>query len=174
MIEKIGCSSRIRLMTIDDLERVLCWRNSLDVRRFMFTQHEITLDEHIRWFNKVSKDPDKHLLIFEKDGVSQGFVNINELGGQVADWGFYTAPDSPKGTGFQLGQAALSYAFDILELHKVCGQALEFNERSVRFHLRIGFQQEGRLREHYYDGHEYHAVICFGLLRHEWQRNNEV
>ena len=162
--------SQIRPMVHADLERVLAWRNHPDVRRYMYTQHEITLDEHQRWFERTLPDPTKHLLIFEVNRQPLGFVNFNETGnGGIADWGFYAAPDAPKGSGRQLGHAALSHAFTDLKLHKVNGQALAYNERSIQFHQTLGFQQEGILREQNFDGESYHHVICFGLLGHEWQ-----
>jgi UDP-4-amino-4,6-dideoxy-N-acetyl-beta-L-altrosamine N-acetyltransferase len=155
-----------------DLERVLAWRNHPDVRRYMFTQHEITLDEHRLWFERTLQDPKKHLLIFEVNQQPQGFVNFNETGnGGIADWGFYVAPDAPRGSGQQLGCAALSHAFTQLNLHKVCGQALAYNERSIQFHHSLGFQQEGTLRDQHFDGQRYHHVICFGHLSHERQPN---
>ncbi|NML86970.1 UDP-4-amino-4,6-dideoxy-N-acetyl-beta-L-altrosamine N-acetyltransferase [Polaromonas sp.] len=155
-----------------DLERVLAWRNHPDVRRNMYTQHEITLDEHQRWFERTLPDPKKHLLIFEENHQPLGFVNFNEVGnGGLADWGFYAAPDAPKGSGRQLGRAALNHAFSQLKLHKVCGQALAYNHRSIQFHQSLGFQQEGNLRDQHFDGECYHHVICFGLLCHEWQPN---
>ena len=164
-------SQRIRIMEHDDLEQVLAWRNAPDVRRFMYTQHQISLTEHSRWFERASQDPKRKLLIFEQGGKAQGFINLHEIAaGGIADWGFYTAPDAPKGTGSQLGFAVLTYAFIQLGLHKLCGQVLAFNERSIQFHLRLGFQQEGVLREQHYDGEHYHAITCFGLLATEWKR----
>jgi len=156
-----------------DLERVLAWRNHPDVRRYMYTQHEITLDEHQRWFERSLPDPKKNLLIFEANHQPLGFVNFNETGsGGIAAWGFYAAPDAPKGSGRQLGRAALDHAFTQLKLHKVNGQALAYNERSIQFHQTLGFQQEGILRDQHFDGERYHHVICFGLLGHEWQPNS--
>ena len=170
MPESIPVSSQIRLMVHADLEQVLAWRNHPDVRRFMYTQHEITLDEHQRWFERSLPDPKKHLLIFEVDHLPLGFVNFNEVGnGGIANWGFYAAPDAPKGSGRQLGRAALDHAFAQLKLHRICGQALAYNEPSIRFHKSLGFHQEGILRDQHFDGERYHHVICFGLLCHEWQ-----
>lgn len=170
MAESTLVSSHIRLMVHADLERVLAWRNHADVRRYMYSQHEITLDEHQRWFERTLPDPKKHLLIFEANHLPLGFVNFNETGnGGIADWGFYVAPDAPKGSGRQLGCAALSHAFTQLKLHKICGQALAYNQRSILFHQSLGFQQEGTLRDQHFDGERYHHVICFGLLSHEWQ-----
>lgn len=160
----------IRAMTRSDLERVLSWRNHPDVRRYMYTQHEISLEEHQRWFEQNANNPSRHLLIFELAGVPLGFINFNRLNsGGVADWGFYVTPSAPKGSGRQLGHAALDYAFTELKLHKVCGQALAYNERSINFHRSLGFQQEGILRDQHFDGEQYQSVVCFGLLRPEWQ-----
>ncbi len=97
-----------------------------------------------------------------------GFVQFSGVApGGIADWGFYAAPEARKGSGSKLGVAALGFAFETLGLHKVCGQALDFNEASIRFHLRLGFQQEGVLREQKRIGGKYHDLICFGLLCHD-------
>lgn len=165
--------TRIRPMSREDLELVLDWRNHKDVRRHMYTQHEISREEHARWFDGASQDSSRHLLIFESNTIPLGFINIHESASRgVADWGFYAAPDAPKGTGHQLGRAALHYAFVEAALHKLCGQALAYNEPSIKFHLSQGFQQEGILRDQHFDGRNYHHVVCFGLLASEWQANN--
>lgn len=171
---KVTTQRRVRLMTKSDLEQVLGWRNHADVRRYMYTQHEISLAEHTRWFERVSQDPDRHLLVFEINGEPLGFVNFDQRSvGGVAQWGFYAAPDAPKGTGRQLGEAALEHAFSSLRLHKLCGQALMYNERSIKFHLSLGFKQEGVLREQHFDGQKYHDIVCFGLLAAEWHAKIE-
>jgi len=157
-------------MTETDLEQVLAWRNHLEVRRYMYTTHEIRLEEHRKWFVNASTNPAVELLIYEKDGEAQGFVNITRTRcPEVADWGFYLSPSVPKGSGRELGKQALNYAFAQLCLHKVCGQALGFNERSISFHKRLGFIEEGRLRDQHFDGSQFHDVVCFGLLNSEWK-----
>lgn len=163
-------TGHIRRMRESDLYQVLTWRNHPEIRRYMYTQHEIQLDEHHAWFLQASQNPRKHLLIYEENGVALGFINIGETGSLgVADWGFYATPDAPAGSGRRMGYAALYHAFVVLGLHKICGQALVYNERSIRFHQRLGFQQEGILRDQHHDGTHYHDVVCFGLLSGEWQ-----
>jgi UDP-4-amino-4,6-dideoxy-N-acetyl-beta-L-altrosamine N-acetyltransferase len=170
MLESTPVPSKVRPMIRADLALVLAWRNHLDVRRYMYTQHEITLAEHQRWFERCSPDPKKHPLIFEVNQQPLGFVNFSEaeIGG-IADWGFYVAPDAPKGSGRQLGRVALGYAFTELKLHKINGEALAYNQRSIQFHQALGFHEEGIRRDQHFDGEHYHHVICFGLLSHEWQ-----
>lgn len=162
----------IRSLTTDDLPLVLSWRNHSNVRQFMITQHEITLDEHSNWFEKCRQDPTRRLLIVEELGMSIGYVQFSGVAaGGAADWGFYACPDAPKGTGRKIGTTALNHAFNELKLHKVCGQALAFNNASIAFHERLGFVKEGVLRDqHRLDG-TYYDLICFGLLKHEWHHD---
>lgn len=160
---------KLRAMTADDLVAVLEWRNHESVRRFMYTQHEISFSEHQRWFERCQQDSNRHLMVYEEGGKPLGFVNITITGaGKVADWGFYNAPDAPKGTGSRLGQQALRYGFETIGLHKVSGQALAYNEGSIRFHEKLGFTREGVLRDQHFDSSRYHDIWCFGLLKHEW------
>lgn len=162
----------IRHMHEDDLAMILKWRNHSEVRRYMYTQHEITENEHATWFASASRNIHKHLLIFEMDAVPTGSVTLNcQDNNKIADWGFYLAPNAERGSGTALGCAALDYAFDQLGIHKICGQAIDFNERSIRFHQRMGFSIEGTLRDQFFDGQDYHAVLCYGLLRSEWHSN---
>lgn len=159
----------IRPVSSADLERMLVWRNQPQVRAYMLTQHEISLEEHQQWFERCSKDPSRRLMIVEEGGRPLGFVGFSGVeAGAVATWGFYAAPEVVKGAGTKLGLTALGFAFGELLLYKVCGQALAFNEASIRMHQKIGFRQEGVLRGQHKINENYHDIICFGLLREEW------
>ncbi|WP_218058344.1 UDP-4-amino-4,6-dideoxy-N-acetyl-beta-L-altrosamine N-acetyltransferase [Legionella jamestowniensis] len=167
-------ASKVRLMTEDDLLQVLGWRNHPEIRRFMYTTHEITMKEHINWFERESKNKNKVLLIFESNQTPSGFVSFNILQSKsTAEWGFYIAPEAPKGTGLLLGCSAIDYLFYELNLHKLMGHVLESNKKSLNFHEKLGFMQEGIFREHYFDGSIYRDVIYFGLLRQEWMIRKE-
>ena len=160
---------RVRPMVEDDIDRVLAWRNDEATRRNMLTQHIISRDEHLDWFARSSIDASRRLLIVEERDLALGFVQFADVAdGGIANWGFYTAPGAAKGSGKKLGRTALEFGFTVLRLHKVCGQALQFNDASIGFHLHLGFRQEGVLREQYRIGHSYHNLLCFGLLQRDW------
>ena len=163
-----ACS--IRNMTDKDVSIVRAWRNDADVRRYMFTQHEISLDEHRNWFAKAKQDPSRRLLIVEEAQEALGYVQFSnvEVGG-VADWGFYARPNAPKGTGRKIGVMALNYAFGLLKLHKVCGQVIASNQSSIAFHRHLGFALEGVLRDQQRIDGTYHSLHCFGLFATDWQ-----
>lgn len=166
MIENL----QIRSMVEEDLTMVLAWRNHPEVRRFMFTQHEISKTEHTQWFLRVVQDITRRLLIVQESSSPIGYVQFSNVEpGGVADWGFYARPDATKGTGSKLGELALEHAFCQLKLHKVCGQAIENNQASIRFHERLGFKCEGVLRDQKRIDNTYKTLIYFGLLANEWQ-----
>lgn len=169
-LQRMG-NRRLRPMQSQDLERVLAWRNHPEVRRHMYTQRLITLEEHRAWFERARQAPQRHLLIYEQDGEPLGFVNLNvvDTAAGRADWGFYLAPEAPRGSGQGLGQCTLTYAFTTLKLHKLCGEVLADNTRSQRFHERLGFRSEATHRDYFHDGNTYHDVIGFGLLAEEWR-----
>ncbi|WP_349666122.1 UDP-4-amino-4,6-dideoxy-N-acetyl-beta-L-altrosamine N-acetyltransferase [Marinobacter sp. ATCH36] len=167
--------SYLRNMQASDLERVWQWRNHPEVRRFMFTTHEILWDEHLSWFRQAQASSSVKLLIYEIENVAVGFASLKMVHSEgVADWGFYLDPNAPRGSGRGLGESVIRHGFQDLSLHKLCGQALAFNERSIAFHRSLGFREEGRLREQHFDGQRYHDVLCFGLLKADWLPNETV
>lgn len=164
-----GPGGAVRRMTAGDLAQVLRWRNHPDVRAFMFTRHEISPEEHSRWFAAADTDPGRHLLIYERGGAALGFASLacrDEPG--VADWGFYLAPGAPRGSGTGLGIAVLEHAFGALGLNEVRGEALAFNAASVRMHEKLGFRRSAAPPPPADRGGRDHAVICFRLQREEW------
>lgn len=162
-------SGFLRPMTIGDLASVLAMRNHAAIRRYMLTQYIISVEEHSKWFERTQQNPGIELLVFELNAKCCGFVQLKETTYEgVVDWGFYAAPDAPKGTGRNLGLSAIDYAFNRTNLHKICGQALHWNRPSIQFHESLGFAQEGVLRRHHFDGASYHDLICFGLHKDDW------
>lgn len=162
-----------RKMSLHDLDTVFLWRNHPSIRGFMLTQQEITMAEHRAWFERSDKDKTKVLLVIEDANRPVGcviFSNVSFEG--VVDWGFYAAPDSAPGTGRKICETALNIAFHELKVYKVTGRVLDFNEASIRTHLRLGFTQEANLREHFLINDKYHDLLVFSLLSCDWQNYN--
>jgi len=168
-------NGRIRKVTESDLLTLLTWRNHSQVRSFMVSQHEISMDEHRAWFTRAAQDEKRRLLIVEDEAGPIGFVQFSDVApGGIADWGFYARPGAPKGAGRIMSTVALNHAFSALRLHKVCGQALIGNIASIKLHLGMGFVQEGILRDQQKIEGDYRSLICFGLLEQEWRSGKNI
>ena len=157
-------------MTDGDLAQVLAWRNHPDIRAHMYTQHEITLDEHRAWWERVKASPKFAFFLYERAGARLGYVAFSEIarGPDTATWGFYTAPDAPKGTGSLMSLAAMDMAFGPLALRKLNAEAIGHNTASLRLHESFGFQREGLFRDHVLIGDPLVDVIRLALFARDW------
>ncbi|MBU2993358.1 GNAT family protein [Octadecabacter sp. 1_MG-2023] len=75
-----------------------------------------------------------------------------------------------KGIGTRAMRLVLSYAFDTLNMHRVALRAIDYNVRAVAAYKKLGFVEEGRLRENAWFADQWHDDIMMGLLASEYQR----
>lgn len=161
----------LREIQEEDLELMLSWRNHPSVRSSMFSQSTIELQQHQAWFSREAKKDDSAWFLFvDESDTPAGVIYFTDMDriANHAFWGFYAAPGAPPGTGTQMGIEALDYYFEVLGLHKLNAEVLESNQRSQRFHQKLGFQTEGVFRDHYLGCGGYESVTRFGLLRDGW------
>ncbi|MCA0988425.1 GNAT family N-acetyltransferase [Guptibacillus algicola] len=73
-----------------------------------------------------------------------------------------------KGYGTESMSLLVKYGFDVLNLNRIGLDVFSFNERAIKSYKKLGFQEEGRIREDlYYDG-EYHDSIVMGILKRDF------
>lgn len=161
----------LREINESDLGTLLKWRNAPEVRNNMYTTHVIHEAEHSRWFDIVKKDLQSLWFMYEnEDTTPNGVVYFTQYVREKRSsfWGFYAAPDAPKGTGSKMCFEALDMAFSSLDLHKLNAEVFSSNERSIHLHQKLGFVREGCFRDFHFDGTNYIDVIRFGILKSEW------
>jgi RimJ/RimL family protein N-acetyltransferase len=74
-----------------------------------------------------------------------------------------------KSYGTEAARLLINYGFQQLNLHRISSSAFAFNERSIKLHKKVGFQEEGRLRQATFKNGQYHDLMLFGILREEWR-----
>ncbi len=156
-----------------DLQKFLCWLNDPEIRQYLKIFMPITEQGEIEWFDSLPKRTNDMVLGIETlEGVLIGNMGLHRIdfknrtattGAVIGDkeyWG--------KGYGTDAKMILLKYAFDELNLHKICSSVYEYNERSLRYSLHCGYKIEGRRRNQIFkNGHRW-DVIELGLFRSEW------
>lgn len=163
---------RLRGVEAADGEQVLRWRNQDDVRRWMYTDHLISQEEHEQWFASMRQDPTKQYWIIELEDLPVGVIHLSDISRQHrrCEWGMYLGSDAARGTGAAESAAFLSLdaAFGEIGMQRVTCEVLVGNERAIRLYERVGFRREGLLRSMIARGSERYDVIVMGVLQSEW------
>lgn len=156
-----------------DREVLFHWRNLPEVAQYMYTDHEITLEEHTRWFASISNDSHRKYWIITLDAIDVGLVNIYNLDwhNRRSYWAFYLASPMVRGRGVGsfVEYSILQYVFGELQLNKLCCEVLGFNEAVVNMHKNFGFIQEGLYRQHIFKDGNFIDVVALGILKDEWE-----
>ena len=74
-----------------------------------------------------------------------------------------------KGYGTKALNAAMHYAFDKMNLHRLEAEVYDFNEASIKLVEKLGFKKEGVLREAKYLEGKYYNIIRYGILKREFK-----
>lgn len=155
-----------------DKDQILVWRNSIEVAKYMISDHVITPNEHERWFSRLPTDTRSRYWIIQYEGEDLGLASINEIDqhNKRCSWAFYLSKldQRKKGIGSLVEYFIIDYVFEEMKFNKLCGEVLHTNELVLRMHKGFGFVQEGRLRRHVFKGGEWFDIIAISLLREEW------
>jgi len=173
----MSIEERAKLKEIDenDLPLILNWRNQGSIRGVMYNSDMILWEQHSQWFNKLQKSDSAISKVFYFDDIPYGVLNITQIDpvNNTCEWGFYIGSlTAPKGMGTILGYTALNYIFQELHIRKLSAQVFEFNNKSINFHNKMGFTQEGKMRAHVLKNGQYIDILLYGFLSSEWEEQS--
>lgn len=154
------------------IEKVRQIRNEPGVRKNMYTDHQISVEEHAGWLASLSRSiNDRAFFAVLYKGEVIGGVGYSALSRQHrrADWAYYLS-SGVKGSG--LGSALefkfLDYMFGQDLVFKLNCEVIDWNAAVVKLHKRFGFLEEGTRRAHVHRDGTSHDVVLLGITKLEW------
>lgn len=78
-----------------------------------------------------------------------------------------------KGYDVEALKMVLAHCFNQKDMHKVATTAFDFNTSWIDSVKKLGFEQEGQLREHVLKKEEYCDKLIFSLLKSEYKSSQE-
>lgn len=155
-------------LNCEERELVRRWRNHDAVKKQMFSEHEISPEEHSQFIAGLSTDNKNfYWLVKGGEGEYPGVIYLNriDLTNRNAFLGIYANQDrKPSGAGSLLMDCLKSIAFGRWKLHTLKLEVLETNVRALDFYAKSGFAEEGRLREFVFREGRWHDVIIMGIV----------
>lgn len=163
----------LRLMTPEDTDLIVKWRNTDNVRRYFIYQEEFTEEGHLNWI-KTMIDTGKAIqfIIVEKQSDKPiGSVYFRDISKQHqrAEYGIFIGEQDiiGKGYGTEAACLAVKYGFYILHLHKIMLRVFADNERAIRSYEKAGFVREGYLKDEVCIKGQYRDIVLMGMINNE-------
>lgn len=177
MIE--GTTVNLRAPEMSDLERNHSWVNDREVTRFLVLRYPIALAAEEEWLRGVAGKMMSYeapfFAIETKDGQHIGNTNLFNVQpeNRCAELGIMIGEKScwSRGYGTDALRTLLSFGFEEMNLHRIALNVYAFNERGIACYRKVGFIEEGRMRERIYTEGAYHDLIWMSVLRREWGKS---
>jgi len=154
-----------------DLEAVRLMRNHGEVRKYMYTNHLISKEEHASWVRRMQESETVKLFVIYRGEKPIGLVSLSKISlrHSTAEWAFYLDPgEQGSGVGVVVEYALLEYAFCEIGICKLNCEVLETNPNVVKLHKKFGFMEEGFRRSNILRDGQRIGVHLLGLTTSEW------
>ena len=166
----------LRAIEEGDLPTLHRWGNDPDLWSMLGGWHFPTsLRQTHQWFERLAGDPlNQRFAIDVPDAGLVGTANIVDI-----DWKNGTAfhgmmigdPNMRgRGVGVDVIMATMRYAFDELNLRRLDGSMIAYNEASTGVYCgKCGWREEGRQRDWYFRGGRAWDRIMVGVTRDDYR-----
>lgn len=154
------------------LNDCVLWLNNYELTRYLSTGFLPQYPQEEKgWFEKNAQvNSNKvilamHLKTDNKFIGIMGLHNINYIHRTAISGSFIGEEvNRGKGYGHDAKMILLNYAFNRLNLRKICASAIAFNERSISFNQGCGYKIEGRLKKQIFANGEYYDEALLAVF----------
>ena len=170
---------RLRPMEPEEFENYYRWMNDEEVKRYLGMRYFFSRAAEQEWLRGRTNAPLSYSNV-------QFAVETKEDCRHVGSIGFHdTAPEDRKAVvGIAIGEKTLwdrgygsdamttllRFAFDEMGLHRVMLHVDERNSRAQASYKKVGFVEEGRLRDDRWARGRYWDTVVMGILDAEFRR----
>jgi [ribosomal protein S5]-alanine N-acetyltransferase len=170
-------SKRIFFSPMDEknIDSYFNWINDRSIINYLDTGNfPKTKDQLVDYIKSVNDDPSQVMFsVFEKS--SGEYIGNAKLGNidwvnRTAKYGRMIGSKNMQGKGYGSDMALLLlyYAFNILNLNKVCAGVEEGNLSSINSNKKNGLEVEGILRQQVFSNGKYENVITMGITQSQF------
>ena len=132
-----------------------------------------------KWFETITNDDSRldFIISQQRDIELLGTISLTniDLLNRSAQLNLIipTERHRNKGIGSEAVFLVLLYAFETLNLNRIQIEIPTYNQIAIAVATKIGFQQEGVLRQAYFENNAYHDVLQFGILKSEFETKKD-
>lgn len=135
-----------------------------------------SLDHASTWLDYVEATDNEHVFAIIGNGTFMGVVGlVHEPEHERAELGYWLGePFWNKQVMTTAAGLAVGYAFAMLDIQKIYSRCFQPNKASARVLEKNGFLLEGCLRAHHIRMGVVQNLLCYGLLRSDYETARSV
>ena len=127
-------------LNIEEKEMILKWRNHPEIRKWMYNQDEIKLEEHLNFIESLKSRKDKLYFLVKKEEEFIGVIDFTQLVEKKSvHMGIYSNPNL-KGNGKILLNKIIDYSFNNLKVERIFSEGLMENEKAYILYKSFNFK----------------------------------
>jgi len=131
-------------LTSNEKEMVLAWRNHPNIKRWMYTQEDISLENHLNFIKSLENNNEKLYFLVKKEDEYIGVIDFTDLHNSHIYFGLYANPMTKVlGVGRILEQISIDYAFDVLKVNGLQLEVFADNIQVRNLHKKFNFKETG-------------------------------
>ena len=158
---------------VTDAKKILGWRISDRVSKYMKTNIKNDLDLQIKWLRHSFIRPNYYHWIIQHQGNDIGLLYFSdwEPENTTTSWGFYIGEEKALGLGGLVAPYFHNFAFEVLRVQRVLAECFYNNTAMIDLHLKAGYKFDLN-RNHLIkkNGNEV-LVICMSLEKSAFQKS---
>ena len=156
-----------------DAEKMLEWMKDPAVNQFFrFDNTKLNIKKCLDFISSSFTDKDRHYAI-EENGDYMGTISLKHIDhlNRNAEYAIALRKSAQgKGLGTKASQELLRIAFEDLKLNKVYLDVLSDNSNAIHLYQKLGFKEEGELRNHIIINNKTRNLKLFGILKEDYER----
>ena len=176
---RAGSRVYLRPLEPEDAATLQPWANDPEVTRHVLISRPMTLADESAFVERMrTSERDVALAIVLRRGdrligatslhPGPGYNRSAMFGiliGEKREWG--------RGYGTEATGLIVDHGFETMNLHRIWLHVVSYNARAIRAYEKVGFRQEGVLRQETYREGRYWDTIAMAILREEWEARRE-
>ncbi|WP_228411754.1 spermidine N1-acetyltransferase [Entomomonas moraniae] len=166
-------SVQLRPLEKKDLEFIHLLNNNANIMRYWFEEPYEAFVELADLYNKHIHDQSERRFIIQNQTTKIGLVELVEINYIHRNAEFQIIIDPAhqgKGYASKATKLAMEYAFHILNLYKLYLLVDVNNDKAIHVYAKLGFKQEGILKQEFFVNGEYRDVVRMCIFQHQFSQ----